>query len=51
MRGSPLAEELATLRLLAATLNTVADPRFAAEADARLRYWAGDEAAPIWNAL
>ena len=51
LRGSPLAEELSTLRLLAATLNTLADPRFEAEAHARLHYWAGDPAAPVWNAL
>ncbi|WP_270038857.1 phosphotransferase enzyme family protein [Solirubrobacter ginsenosidimutans] len=51
LRGSPPAEELATLRLLAATLNIVADQRFTAEARARLRYWEGDPAAPLWNAL
>jgi hypothetical protein len=30
---------------------TFADPRFEAEAHARLRYWSGDPAAPVWNAL
>lgn len=54
-RESPLAQELAAVRLLAATLNTIAmaadDPRCAAEAKARMRYWSGDPAAPTWTAL
>jgi Ser/Thr protein kinase RdoA (MazF antagonist) len=55
LRGEPLAEALATVRLLAATINTVlmaADkPDLVAEATARLRYWQGDPDAPIWTAL
>jgi hypothetical protein len=55
LRESPLAQELAAVRLLAATLHTIAmaadDSRYAGEANARVRYWTGDPAAPIWTAL
>jgi len=53
LRASPLATELATLRLLAATLNKItgaaSDPAYAAEARIRIRYWLGDPAAPTWT--
>jgi len=55
LRASPLATELATLRLLAATLNKItgaaSDPAYAAEARIRIRYWLGDPAAPTWTPL
>ena len=55
LRDSPLAQELAAVRLLAATLNTIAmaadDPSYTGEAKARMRYWTGDPAAPTWTAL
>jgi Ser/Thr protein kinase RdoA (MazF antagonist) len=55
LRESPLAQELAALRLLAPTINMVlkgaSDPTCAAEAKARLRYWLGDPAAPAWTPL
>jgi Ser/Thr protein kinase RdoA (MazF antagonist) len=55
LRDSPLARELATLRLLAPTLNIVtgaaSDPAYAAEARTRMRYWLGDPGAPAWTPL
>jgi hypothetical protein len=43
------------IRLLAATLNVIisagGNPDHAAEATARMRYWRGDPAAPMWTAL
>jgi hypothetical protein len=55
LRDSPLAMELAALRLLAPTINTIinaaSDPRFVAEAKARTRYWLGDSGAPPWTPL
>jgi Ser/Thr protein kinase RdoA (MazF antagonist) len=55
LRESPLAQELATLRLLAPTLNiilgSVSDAAYAAEAQVRMRYWLGDPSAPAWTAL
>ena len=55
LRESPLAQELAAVRLLAATLHAIAmaaeDLRYAGEAKARMRYWTGDPAAPTWTAL
>lgn len=54
MRGDPVTESLADLRLVAATLMRVragrTDPVAAAEAERRLRYWRGDPDAPIWTA-
>jgi Ser/Thr protein kinase RdoA (MazF antagonist) len=54
LRGDPVAEALAELRLLAATLMRVragrTDPAAAAEAERRLRYWRGDPDAPTWTA-
>jgi thiamine kinase-like enzyme len=53
LRQSPLARELATLRLLAPTINMIingaTDRRCAAEAKTRMRYWLGDPAAPPWT--
>jgi hypothetical protein len=53
LRGDPLAEALAELRLVAATLMRVRaarrDPAAAAEAELRLRYWRGDADAPQWH--
>jgi len=53
MRGDALAEALAELRLVAATLMRVragrTDPIAAAEAGRRLRYWRGDDDAPVWK--
>ena len=55
LRSSPLAQLLAAVRLLAATVNTVliaaSDPRYAAEVQARMQYWLGDRAAATWTAL
>jgi hypothetical protein len=55
LRGSSLALELARLRLLAPTINMIingeSDPACAAEAKARMRYWLGDPAAPMWTAF
>ena len=49
----PVAEALAELRLVAATLMRVragrTDPVAAQEAELRLRYWRGDPAAPPWT--
>jgi Ser/Thr protein kinase RdoA (MazF antagonist) len=53
LRESSLARELAALRLLAPTINMIVnagrDPSYAAEARARMRYWLGDPAAPMWT--
>jgi hypothetical protein len=50
----PLAEAIAELRLVAATLMRVragrSDPAAAQEAALRLRYWRGDDDAPMWHA-
>jgi hypothetical protein len=54
LRGERLAESLATMRLVAATLLRVragaSDPAVATEAAQRLRYWRADADAPRWNA-
>ena len=54
LRGEPVAEVLAELRLVAATLMRVragrTDPVAAKEAELRLRYWRGDPTAPAWTA-
>lgn len=54
MRGDPVAEAVAELRLVAATLMRVragrTDPAAAAEAERRLRWWRGDAEAPEWRA-
>jgi Phosphotransferase enzyme family len=54
LRGDPLAEAVAELRLVAATLMRVRaarqDPAAAAEAELRLRYWRGEPDAPQWHA-
>ena len=54
LAGDPLAESIAELRLVAATLMRCAaartDPTAAAEAQQRLAYWRGDRAAPAWRA-
>lgn len=51
----PTHRELAALRLLAPTINMIVnagrDPSYAAEARARMRYWLGDPAAPMWTPL
>jgi Ser/Thr protein kinase RdoA (MazF antagonist) len=53
LRGDPLAEALAELRLVAATLMRVRaarqNPAAAAEAELRLRYWRGEPDAPQWH--
>lgn len=55
LRGSPLAKELARLRLLAPTINMIingaTNAACAAEAETRMRYWLGDPAAPAWTPL
>lgn len=55
LRESPLAQELAALRLLAPTINMIVggatNPAYAAEARTRMRYWLGDRAAPAWTPL
>jgi Ser/Thr protein kinase RdoA (MazF antagonist) len=55
LRESPLARELALLRLVAPTINMILgganDPACAAEARVRMRYWLGDPSAPAWTAL
>jgi Ser/Thr protein kinase RdoA (MazF antagonist) len=55
LRDSALAQELASLRLLAPTINMIIngarDPVCAAEAKVRLRYWLGDPSAPAWTPL
>ena len=54
MRGDPLAEAIAELRLVAATLMRVragrTNPAAASEASERLRFWRGEPDAPTWNA-
>ena len=53
-RGDPLAESLAELRLLAATLMRIAarrrDPSAADELEVRLRWWREPHGAPAWTA-
>jgi hypothetical protein len=53
LRGDPVAEALADLRLVAATLMRVragrADAAAADEAEQRLRWWRGDPDAPPWR--
>ena len=53
-RGDPVAEAIAELRLVAATLMRVraarTSPSAAAEAELRLCYWRGEAGAPQWNA-
>jgi Ser/Thr protein kinase RdoA (MazF antagonist) len=55
LRDDPLAQELATLRLLAPTINMIIngarEPVCAAEAKIRMRYWLGDPDAPTWTPL
>jgi hypothetical protein len=54
LRGNPLAECLAELRNVAATLMRVRAGRTSRaaydEAQRRLRYWRGDPDAPAWTA-
>ncbi|MFM2072032.1 MAG: hypothetical protein RLZZ623_2295 [Actinomycetota bacterium] len=54
MRDDPVAEAVAELRLVAATLMRLragrTDAKAAAEAELRLRYWRGDADAPAWHA-
>jgi Ser/Thr protein kinase RdoA (MazF antagonist) len=54
LRGDPVTEALAELRLVAATLMRVKagrnDPVAAEEAERRLRHWRGDPDAPAWTA-
>jgi hypothetical protein len=54
MRGEPVAEAIAELRLVAATLMRVragrTDPSAASEAERRLRYWRAESDAPQWKA-
>ncbi len=54
MVGDPLAESLATMRNVIATLMRVragrTDRAAAEEAEQRLRFWRGDPAAPMWRA-
>lgn len=54
LRGDPVAESIAELRLVAATLMRVragrSNPAAADEAELRLRYWRGDSDAPQWHA-
>lgn len=49
----PLATMLAEVRLLAPTVNMLLraadDPRFAAEAELRMRYWRNDPGSPSWS--
>lgn len=53
LRGSPVAQLLARVRLLAPTLNKIMqgaqDDERAAEARRRVRYWRGDPDAPPWR--
>jgi len=52
-RGDAVAEAISELRLVAATLMRVragrSDPAAAREAALRLRYWRGEQAAPMWH--
>ncbi len=54
LAGDPLAESLATMRDVAATLMRVragrTSPAAAQEAEIRLRFWRGDTDAPMWTA-
>jgi Phosphotransferase enzyme family len=54
MRGDPVAQAIAELRLVAATLMRLraarSSPAAAAEAELRLRYWRGEGDAPQWTA-
>jgi aminoglycoside phosphotransferase (APT) family kinase protein len=54
LRDDPLAEAIAELRLVAATLMRVraaqANPSAVDEAELRLRYWRGEVDAPQWHA-
>lgn len=54
MRGDDVAEALAELRLVAATLMRLRagrhDAAARAEAERRLRWWRGDADAPVWQA-
>ncbi|MEX1105414.1 MAG: aminoglycoside phosphotransferase family protein [Ilumatobacteraceae bacterium] len=54
LRGDPVAEAVAELRLVAATLMRVragrTSPDVAAEAERRLQWWRGDPDAPTWRA-
>jgi Ser/Thr protein kinase RdoA (MazF antagonist) len=54
MRGDPVAEAIAELRLVAATLMRVraalSDPSARDEAELRLRYWRDETDAPQWHA-
>ncbi len=53
-RGDQLAEAIAELRLVAATLMRVragrSSPAVLVEAERRLRYWRGEVDAPVWQA-
>ena len=53
LRDDPLAEAIAELRLVAATLMRVraakSNPSAVEETELRLRYWRGDPNAPQWN--
>jgi len=55
LAGDPLAEAIAELRLVAATLMRLraglADPVAMPEARARLAYWRGEPGAPPWHAM
>jgi aminoglycoside phosphotransferase (APT) family kinase protein len=54
LRGDPVAEAVAELRLVAATLMRVraaqSNPAAVDEAELRLRYWRGEPDAPQWHA-
>lgn len=54
LEGDPLAESLATMRNVVATLMRVragrTNPAAAAEAERRLQYWRGNSDAPMWAA-
>ena len=54
LRSDPVAEAIAELRLVAATLMRVraarSNPAAATEAELRLRYWRGESDAPQWHA-
>ncbi len=54
LRGDGVAEAIAELRLVAATLMRIraarSSPSAIAEAELRLRYWRGEDDAPAWHA-
>jgi aminoglycoside phosphotransferase (APT) family kinase protein len=54
LRDDPVAEAIAELRLVAATLMRVraasSDPAAREESELRLRYWRGESGAPQWHA-